>query len=567
MPDTELRLTLESELPAQLAVGRGTALFVCGWCFHPRARIRTLELIVDGSAQPMMAHGMPRLDPLAELHPGLDPYATADRDEDPESSDDPQLRSYRSGFWGIVTVAPRPPGALTLALRARLDGGGVAEVEIARVDVVQPPPSLAGVHWPGERAEPRVAICMAAYNPAEELLRAQLESIRAQTHRNWLCLISDDCSSPAGVETIARAVGDDPRFVVSRSPRRLGFYRNFERALTLVPADARYVALADQDDGWHSDKLATLLAALGDAQLVYSDARVVARDGSPIADSWWGTRHNNHAEMLSLLVANSVTGAASLLRRELIDDALPFPPAQFSHFHDHWLGLVALALGEIAYVDRPLYDYVQHGEASLGHAAANQMPTLRDRVQGGLRLRERIRMWRLHYFVDVCRLAQFATILQLRCGERMAPDKRRALQRFLAADGSLAELARLGARGARELARRTPETLGAEWMLAHALAWRRLVDLTASDRPRRGVRLDALPPPTLIQQPGRTGQDESARRITDKIAPLRWHPADDEPERINLLIRRSTCATSSAATSPSSTWRGRWWRPASACGS
>ena len=56
-----------------------------------------------------------------------------------------------------------------------------------------------------------------------------------------------------------------------------------------------------------------------------------------------------------------MTGAASLLRRELLDHALPFPPAQFAHFHDHWIALVALSLGEIAFVDEPLYDYVQHG--------------------------------------------------------------------------------------------------------------------------------------------------------------------------------------------------------------
>ena len=43
--------------------------------------------------------------------------------------------------------------------------------------------------------------------------------------------------------------------------------------------------MADQDDAWHPDKLATLLAALGDAQLVYSDARIVDRDGALIADT------------------------------------------------------------------------------------------------------------------------------------------------------------------------------------------------------------------------------------------------------------------------------------------
>ena len=96
------------------------------------------------------------------------------------------------------------------------------------------------------------------------------------------------------------------------------------------------------------------MAGFEGAQLVYSVARVVARDGALIAETWWGARRNNHSDLLSLLVANAVTGAASLFRRDLLDHALPFPPAQFSHFHDHWIGLTALALGEISFVAEPL---------------------------------------------------------------------------------------------------------------------------------------------------------------------------------------------------------------------
>ena len=59
-----------------------------------------------------------------------------------------------------------------------------------------------------------------------------------------------------------------------------------------------------------------------------------------------------------------MTGAASLLRRELLDLALPFPPGSTAeHYHDHWLALCALALGEIAYLDRPTYDYTRHEES------------------------------------------------------------------------------------------------------------------------------------------------------------------------------------------------------------
>ena len=104
-------------------------------------------------------------------------------------------------------------------------------------------------------------------------------------------------------------------------------------------------ALADQDDAWYPAKLATRLDAIGEAQLVYSDMRIIGRGGEEIAASYWERRRNNHTDLTSLLVANAVTGAASLFRRELLDYALPFPPDQFAHYHDHWLALTALVRG------------------------------------------------------------------------------------------------------------------------------------------------------------------------------------------------------------------------------
>jgi glycosyltransferase involved in cell wall biosynthesis len=504
-----LDVRLDAPLPGELAVGSGTALFACGTCFAPEARIRSLALVVDGEEQPLMAHGMPRLDVLNALAAPT---------------------SYRSGFWGLATVGPRPPGAVCeLALRARLDGGGEALAELACIPTAPPPAPVAGA--------PLVAICMATHEPPLDLFRRQVESIRAQTLRDWVCVVSDDCSAPERFAALQDVLAGDPRFVVSRSERRLGFYGNFERALSLAPAGARYVAMADQDDAWHPDKLATLLAEIGGAQLVYSDARIIARDGALVGDTYWSRRRNNHSDLLSLLVANAVTGAASLFRRELLADALPFPPGQFAHFHDHWIALTALALGDIRYVPRPLYDYVQHSGAALGHAAANRMPALRARFGTWRRdPRERVRLWRLHYFVDACRLLQLATILRMRCGDRMAPAKRRALDRFLAADRSGGALATLALRGGRELVGR-PQTLGAEWMLAHAFAWRRLLAATVRDVPQRRARLDAVPPPALDPRPGaRTVGEPALRVVAEKIAPLRLAVRDGAPRRINVLI-------------------------------
>ena len=344
MADAVLDVRLDHPLPRSLGVGAGTAVFVCGSCFCPTAGIRSLELVAGGRARAVAAHGMPRLDLFRALHPGLDPFATGGLRTDPGSEEDAELRSYRSGFWGLAEFGPGDAGPLHLGLRAVLDDGAVIEASLGEVepDEVADP---AVVDAPGPASEPLVAICMATYEPPPDLLRRQLDSIRAQTHANWVCVISDDCSRPERLAALEAEVADDPRFVLSRSPRRRGFYGNFERALGLAPAGARFVALADQDDVWHPDKIATLVASIGDARLVYSDARVISPRGDLVADTYWSQRQNNHTDIASLLVANSVTGAASLFPRELLDSALPFPPAQFAHFHDHWLALVALASG------------------------------------------------------------------------------------------------------------------------------------------------------------------------------------------------------------------------------
>src|SRR5690242_21693158 len=95
-----LDVRLDAPLPAELAVGGGTALFVAGTAFAPGTRIARLSLLVDGDVQPVSAHGMPRLDTMRAL-------------EQPES--------YRSGFWGLARIGPRPAGArVALGLRAAL---------------------------------------------------------------------------------------------------------------------------------------------------------------------------------------------------------------------------------------------------------------------------------------------------------------------------------------------------------------------------------------------------------------------------------------------------------------
>jgi glycosyltransferase involved in cell wall biosynthesis len=449
---------LDEQLPETLPVGRGTALFVRGEC-NANATIRRLSVTADGIEHPAMASGMP-------------------------------APAGRGGFWGIVPLEP-PPRPVELGLSAELAAGDRARAELATIGLEPAPAAPAEAPAPpGPDTEPLVSVCMATFEAPPGLLSQQIESLRAQTHRNWICLISDDASSDEAYAALERTVAGDRRFRVSRSDRRLGFYRNFERAMTMVPAQARFVAFADQDDRWHPDKLSTLVAAIGDAQLAYSDARAIRPDGGVLAETLWERRRNNRTNLASLLLSNTVTGAAALLRRELLDLVLPLPPAPGMPYHDHWAAFVALATGALAYVDRPLLDYVQHPQAVLGYEAIGARAQLgrRERLRRLAREpRSSLDRWREAYFDEWCRTLVFARVLDIRCGDRLAADKRRALDRVLAGERSATTLAWLAARPARSLAGRN-ETRGFEHRLLRGLAWRHLVKHLS------GGRAAAMPP-------------------------------------------------------------------------
>jgi glycosyltransferase involved in cell wall biosynthesis len=270
-------------------------------------------------------------------------------------------------------------------------------------------------------------------------------------------------------------IGDDERFLLATAERNLGFYANFERALAMTPSSAPFVALCDQDDEWHADKLEALIAGLEPgAALVYSDMRIVDRSGGVISGTYWAFRRNNHTDFASLVLANTVTGAASLFRRELLADVLPFPPRHGNAFHDHWIAQVAMALGPISYVDRPLYDYVQHDEAAIGYLSANGggrfggSPLRRARISAQRLRRRRWHLgWRVPYFKVYCRIVVAATALELRCGDRMDPGKAEVLATLRDPQRAARWLA---GRVARERLA-TTETLGRERVMLAGLAW------------------------------------------------------------------------------------------------
>ena len=163
-----------------------------------------------------------------------------------------------------------------------------------------------------------------------------------------------------------------------RHASNVGFYKNFERALGYVTADTDYVALCDQDDYWYPEKLTRLTAAFTkDTTLVYSDMRLVDGQGTTISNTYWTGRKNNYTNLRVLMAANTITGAACLFEKNLLDMILPFPNRVSDAYHDHWIALVACITGSIQYISEPLYDYRQHSGNVIGHTSFNRTNNIR----------------------------------------------------------------------------------------------------------------------------------------------------------------------------------------------
>jgi hypothetical protein len=157
---TDLEARLESLPPSRIAVGGGTAIFVWGSCFHQRQRIRQLLVGAPGAEVPAIAHGMPRPDLFAALHPTLELPLAGKVERDPDSPDDPFLNSYHSGFWALVPFEPiRAPEVAELIAIARLDDGAEATASLGRLELDPAPVtgSTLPSNGPSRSAWPRTS--------------------------------------------------------------------------------------------------------------------------------------------------------------------------------------------------------------------------------------------------------------------------------------------------------------------------------------------------------------------------------------------------------------------------
>lgn len=221
-----------------------------------------------------------------------------------------------------------------------------------------------------------VSIVMATYN-GEKYLRQQLDSILEQTYQHLELIVVDDASTDKTLSILNEYAAMDDRIHIFPAEKNLGLVANFERGLKLAKGD--FIALSDQDDIFRNDKIELLLAAMKnhpDRDLVISDLSLIDEENNEIAQSmrrFQGLRPKQGKPFRRLLHSNFATGCSMMIRRRLLEHAIPFPPDCV--VHDWWLAVIASSDkgGGICLVEEPLTAYRQHHANVLGARVADKV--------------------------------------------------------------------------------------------------------------------------------------------------------------------------------------------------
>jgi glycosyltransferase involved in cell wall biosynthesis len=198
-----------------------------------------------------------------------------------------------------------------------------------------------------------ISVAMATYN-GEKYLQEQMESILSQTMMPHEIIICDDVSNDSTVTILHRYKTTYPGLIkVFENKERLGFIKNFEKAINLCSGD--YIVLSDQDDVWLPGKIETLYQNIGDNLLIHSRYTLIDSAGKEIGASRYYNKLNE--TFFELIWENTVTGCTAMFHKSILSFFSAFPDYIP---HDYWLALVAGYNNALGYTNIPLVKYRRH---------------------------------------------------------------------------------------------------------------------------------------------------------------------------------------------------------------
>ena len=126
----------------------------------------------------------------------------------------------------------------------------------------------------------KFSVLVPLYNTPESFLKAMIESVQAQTYKNWeLCLADGSDKEHSFVGEICKKYADgDRRIKYEKLERNLGISENINACIRM--ATGEYIALFDHDDLLHPSALYEVMRAICEhgADFIYTDENTFSEE-------------------------------------------------------------------------------------------------------------------------------------------------------------------------------------------------------------------------------------------------------------------------------------------------
>ncbi len=225
-----------------------------------------------------------------------------------------------------------------------------------------------------------IAILMATYN-GEKYLGEQIDSLLAQTYKDWHLYIHDDGSTDNTQAILREYAKKHSNIHILGYESQKGAMRNFLSLLQRVEAD--YYMFCDQDDVWLKEKVELSFKEMkrqeaafqGKPIIVYTDLYVTDAALNITCNSFW-QEICLYPEFITtfdeMAASTAITGCAMLFNRQ-VKDSVVFP-ATHATMHDAWITACTLRKnGKIFPIFQQMVYYRQHEDNCVGSDDLNHI--------------------------------------------------------------------------------------------------------------------------------------------------------------------------------------------------
>lgn len=199
---------------------------------------------------------------------------------------------------------------------------------------------------------PRVSVIMPAYN-AKKTIQASIESVVAQTVKDWELIVIDDGSCDETPLIIERLAAEDLRIKFFQNDKNRGVSYTRNRAIAL--AEGEWIAFLDSDDQWLPEKLEKQLALAvehPDMVVCYTASSFISEDGRPYGYIMDAPERMTY----KMLLRKNLLSCSSVMIRSAVMKEIKMPHDKMHEDYYVWLTVVR-SCGVAYGVNEPLLVY------------------------------------------------------------------------------------------------------------------------------------------------------------------------------------------------------------------